>query len=420
MPDILLRKIPYRYLIVSILFLIWVVVYLQRVNIGILLVDERFLSDMGIVGESAKQGLLMTLFLIPYAISNVIGAPIGDLLGPRKAMLLGLIIAAAALFMGAWAAGFAVILCSRVLIGIGQGIHYPTQSIIVKNWFPPEERGKANAIYGAGCVGPLLAVPLFTYLIGHWGWEYILFLAGFLGVILLIPLFNGMVSDDPRQNRYIGKEEQSYLARCVPPGKKLSVRSGGLKEMLPILGSSNFWYITVAYSAYLSIWWGIVTWVPQYLMVARGFSLESLGWVAAIPYGAAASGVAIGGVLSDRLAKRSVFGVFGLTGAAVFILLAALIPSNGISAMLVVSAPIFNQLFYAPLWTIVQTVFPSHLIGTGTGMVNGLANLVSAAAPVIIGSLIQLSGSYATGLMYLVAFGLTGAVCSFLLLRKGY
>lgn len=419
MPDILIRRIPYRYLVVAVLFLIWIVVYLQRVNIGILIVDERFLTDMGIIGQSAKQGLLMTLFLIPYALSNVIGSPIGDLLGPRKAMLLGLFIAASAMFMGALAGSFAIILAARILLGIGQGIHYPTQSIIVNNWFPPEERGKANAVYGMGCIGPLLAVPLFTYLIGHWGWEYILYLASILGFILMLPLINSMVSDYPDQNRYIKQDEQEYLMERVPRGRKLSVKSGGLSEVKSILMSSTFWTITISYSAYLSIWWGIVTWVPQYLMVARGFSLQSLGWIAAIPYGSAALGVFIGGVVSDRLAKRSIFGIVGLFGAAICILLAAIVPSSGLAALLVVSAPIFNQMFYAPVWTIVQSTTPAHLMGTGSGLVNGLANLVSALAPVIIGWLIQLSGSYSVGLMYLVIFGIMGAFCSLLLTRKG-
>lgn len=413
------KKIPYRYLVVSILFVIWIVVYLQRVNIGILLVDERFLSDLGLVGQSAKQGLLMTLFLIPYAFSNVIGAPIGDLLGPRKAMLLGLLIAASAMFMGALATSFAVMLSARILLGIGQGIHYPTQSIIVNNWFPPEERGKANAIYGMGCIGPLLLGPLFTYLIANWGWEYVLYLAGGLGLIFLIPLFNKMVTDFPDQNQFIKKEEQQYLAECVPRGQKLEVLSGGMKDIKPILLSSSFWLILISYSAYLSIWWGIVTWVPQYLNIARGFSLASLGWVASLPYGAAALGVFLGGFISDRLTKRSVFGIVGLGGASLFILLAAVVPSNALSAALVVSAPVFNQMFYAPLWTIVQSTFPSHLMGTGTGMVNGLANLVSAAAPVIIGLLIQLTGSYGVGLMYLTAFGILGAFCSLVMMRKG-
>jgi len=419
MPGTLLNRIPYRYLVVIFLFLIWIAVYLQRVNIGILIVDERFLSDLGILGQSAQQGLLMTLFLIPYALSNVFGAPIGDLLGPRKAMLLGLLIAASAMFMGALATSFAVMLTSRILVGIGQGIHYPTQSIIVNNWFPVEERGKANAVYGVGCIGPLLAVPLFTYLIAHWGWEYILYLSGGLGLIFLIPLANKMVTDYPRENKFITKDEQKFLQDSVPPSSNKSILAGGMKDIKPILSSTQFWLITVAYSAYLSIWWGIATWVPQYLSIARGFSLESLGWVASIPYGAAATGVAIGGILSDKLSRRSVFGVFGLAGAALCILLSAVVPSNALSAALVVSAPVFNQMFYAPLWTIVQSTFPSHLMGTGTGLVNGISNLVSALAPVIIGLLIQLSGSYGVGLMYLTAFGILGSFCSLLMMRQG-
>ena len=415
-----MRKIPYRYLVVTILFLIWIVVYLQRVNIGFLIVDEGFLSDLGLMGQSAKQGLLMTLFLIPYALSNVIGAPIGDLLGPRKTMLLRLVIAASAMFMGAIAASFAIMLASRILLGIGQGIHYPTQSIIVNNWFPVEERGKANAIYGIGCIGPLLAGPIFTYLMANWRWEYILYLGGGLGIIFLLPLINKMVTDFPKDNTYISAKEQNYLANSVPPGQKLRVFSGGIKDVKPILQSSTFWLITISYSAYLSIWWGIVTWVPQYLNIARGFSLESLGWVASIPYGAAALGVALGGIISDRLAKRSVFGVVGLAGASIFILLAATIPSNALAAALVVSAPVFNQMFYAPVWTVVQSTFPAHLMGTGTGLVNGIGNLASAIAPVIIGVLIQISGSYGVGLMYLTAFGILGALSSVVMMRRGY
>ena len=362
----------------------------------------------------------MTLFLIPYAFSNVIGAPLGDLLGPRKAMLLGLLIAASAMFMGALATTFAVMLASRILLGVGQGIHYPTQSIIVNNWFPVEERGRANAVYGVGCVGPLLAVPVFTYFIAHVGWEYVLYLSGGLGLLFLIPLFNKMVTDYPHQNTFISKEEKQYLQETVPPSTNKSLLSGGMKDIKPILKSKQFWLITVAYSAYLSIWWGIATWVPQYLNMARGFSLASLGWVASIPYGAAAMGVAIGGVMSDKLSRRSVFGVVGLAGASLLILLSAAVPSNYLAAALVVSAPVFNQMWYAPLWTIVQSTFPSHLMGTGTGLVNGISNLVSALAPVIIGVLIQISGSYAVGLMYLTAFGILGSLCSFVLMRQGY
>ena len=64
---------------------------------------------------------------------------------------------------------------------------------------------------------------------------------------------------------------------------------------------------------------------------------------------------------------------------------------------------------FMPVWTVVQSTFPAHL------MVLELIgkwdyNLASAIAPVIIGVLIQISGSYGVGLMYLTAFGILGAL----------
>ena len=46
----------YRHIVIIILAVMWVLVYLQRTNIGVLLVDQRFLEEMGLVGQAARQG----------------------------------------------------------------------------------------------------------------------------------------------------------------------------------------------------------------------------------------------------------------------------------------------------------------------------------------------------------------------------
>ena len=53
----------YRYYLVIVLAITWMIIYLQRTNIGMLLVDSRFLEDMNLLGQPAQQGLLMTVFL---------------------------------------------------------------------------------------------------------------------------------------------------------------------------------------------------------------------------------------------------------------------------------------------------------------------------------------------------------------------
>ena len=42
---------------------------------------------------------------------------------------------------------FVVMLGARLLLGVGEAMHWPMQSKFVKNWFPPGERGKANSLW---------------------------------------------------------------------------------------------------------------------------------------------------------------------------------------------------------------------------------------------------------------------------------
>ena len=93
-----------RVILVLILLVTLLIAYLDRVNVSVLLADNTFLSDMGIKGQPVQMGLLMTLFLIAYGISNVFLSPIGDYLGPRKAMCLSIFLWCLSLFIGGIAA----------------------------------------------------------------------------------------------------------------------------------------------------------------------------------------------------------------------------------------------------------------------------------------------------------------------------
>ena len=51
-------------------------------------------------------------------------------------------------------------------------------------------------------------------------------------------------------------------------------------------------------------WYFFLTWLPNYLMKARGFDLKAAGWLAMWPLLCMAAGVAFGGGLSDVLIRR--------------------------------------------------------------------------------------------------------------------
>ena len=167
-----LRPTRQRVVLVLILLVTLLVAYLDRVNVSVLLADNKFLTDMGIKGQPVQMGLLMTLFLIAYGISNILLSPLGDILGPRKAMSLSILLWAGALFMGGIAATFTTMLVARLILGLGEGMHWPMQSKYVKNWFPPHERGKANAVWVVGLMaGPAITMPFLTWAIHSYGWR---------------------------------------------------------------------------------------------------------------------------------------------------------------------------------------------------------------------------------------------------------
>lgn len=159
-----------RFIIVICLFIGIFIAYLDRVNVSVLAVNDPFLLEMGIKDTPVRIGMMMSVFLAAYGISNVVLSPIGDYLGPRKSMMLCIVLRTISLFIGGIATSFMLIIVSRIILGIGEGFYYPLQSVFIKNWFPKQERGRANAAWVVGqSVAPAIAMPFFAWLIGTHG-----------------------------------------------------------------------------------------------------------------------------------------------------------------------------------------------------------------------------------------------------------
>jgi len=406
---------PRRYIIILILFFSWVFIYFQRVNISILLVDAKFLLDMGLTGKPAAQGLLMTLFLLAYSFSNMVSSTFISRIGPTYVLLIGIAIATISMIGAGFAAGFLILLGARILLGVGQGLYFPAQSVLVRNWFPPDERGKANSLYAiGGCIGPLIAMPLFTYLTGY-GWPLSFWVAAACGAFIVVPILMGRITDDYSTNKYISAEEKAYLAASYQNDTTL-YKAADLYRA--VLTNKNFWIVCLSYLAMLSIWWGLLTWLPQYLMIARGFSLKSLGWAASLPYVLATIGILLGGYYSDRFGKRAIFGTIALFSATFCIIAGATTESRYLSVILLALGAGMNQVYYAPSWSLLQNLLPDHLVGTGSGLMNGISNFISGMAPFIIGFLIQITGNYVAGLFYLASLAFIGGIATLLLVKR--
>jgi cyanate permease len=79
-----------------------------------------------------------------------------------------------------------------------------------------------------------------------------------------------------------------------------------------------------------------------------------------------------------------------------------------------------NEFVYPCVWSMLQSLMPDQMMAAGSGTMSGVSNLLSALSPLAIGWLIQISGSYVLGLMFLVSMSAVGALSCLLLYRQGY
>jgi sugar phosphate permease len=350
----------------------------------------------------------------------MVAIPVNNRLGPRKAILLGVFIAGLAMLAGGWVASFAAILMIRVLLGLGNGIHFPNMSILVKRWFPPHERGMANSLYGVGgCIGMVIAFPIFSAINTRIGWEYSFIIPGLLAMLATLPLWLRWISDSPQDNPYISAVEAAYISSCDQESDEAGAENegSGIKDLL---GNASFWLLCLAYTAFLSSWWGLLTWLPQYLVEARHFDLQGTASNVTLAYIVSAVGILTGGRLVDKSRRKSLIAIMALLVVALSTLGVALVPSAFWAVVFMIVAVGINEFVYPTIWSILQLLIPDRMMAAGSGTMSGVSNLLSALSPVIIGWLIQISGSYVLGLLFLVTMSTLGAISCMLLYRKGY
>lgn len=394
----------------AILFITLLVSYFDRVNVSVLVADPAFLGSMGIEGQPLQMGLLLSTFLFAYGIANLVVTPVGNWLGPRKAMALSIALWAVSVGLGGLAGSFAMLLGTRVLLGIGEGLHWPMQSIFVKNWFPPAERARANAAWLLGImVGPMIAIPMITAVVAHAGWRASF---GVLALLSLVPLALVwfFTADQPRDSRHANAAEVEYIESALRAEQQGAAPGGGLS--LAFLRDARYWLIVVAFLCSAGMFWGTIAWLPAYLKSARGFSWAQMGSLATLPYVLGAITIVGAGIAADRIRRKAILPVIALFGAAAGIWASAQASDNTVSSYAMSAAIAALGIGLASYWTMMQNIVHKASVGIAAGVMNGVASLGSAGIPALVGFLIARNGgSFTAGLNFLVALGVLGGLC---------
>ena len=401
-----------RIMIIAILFLTIFIAYIDRVNVSVLVVDNNFLTDMGIIGQPVQMGMLMSTFLIAYGVGNFLLSPIGDYLGPRKAMSLAILFWALSLYLSGFASLFSIMIACRIILGLGEGLHYPMQSKYVKNWFPPQERGKANTCWLLGqSAAPAIAMPLITWMIHAMNWRMSFFILATAGLVPLVLLWF-CTTDFPRQHKGVNKLELDYIEEGLKKENEIESKLGKTtfwENIKLYIFNYRVWLMVLYWCCNNSIWWGMMAWLPSYLKVVKGFTLAQMGALASLPFILSMLIKCIAGFFVDKVGRGAPFLIGAMLCSAAGVYFGAYAEDRYVSTILISFGIGAISIGTPAAFTVLQKMVPTRAVGGASGLMNGVANVVSGFAPMIIGVFIGFTGSYSGGLMFIVAAGLVGA-----------
>jgi ACS family glucarate transporter-like MFS transporter len=160
--------------------------------------------------------------------------------------------------------------------------------------------------------------------------------------------------------------------------------------------SRSVWGLTITYFFHNYLWYLYMSWLPSYLVMARGFSLMKIGLFTMIPYFCAGITILLGGYLSDSWAKkyglnigRRVPIVIGFGGCGVFLILATHTPNAYVAVVYISASMGFLLLNNGAFWSTPINLSPKYS-GVITGMMNTSGNIAGICAPTITGVLVTL------------------------------
>ena len=256
-------------------------------------------------------------------------------------------------------------------------------------------------------LGAAITPPLVLFLFQVIGWRRSFQALGVLGLVLA-GLWFFWYQDDPSKNKSVNSAEL-LLIQDGGGRERPAIASGSIPWMA-FVKNTNLWsldlmYFTLGFSYYLYI-----SWFPTYLLRARGISMSQLPLYSSLPLWFSVVGTVAGGALTDSLVKRwglvwgrRAVGMAGCAGSALF-LIAGLQATDARSGVLLISfAAAASDFTLATSWSTCADIGGS-VVGTISGTMNMIGNIGSVLSPVMMGFLVQRTGSW--NLTFYVAAGL--------------
>ena len=401
--------------LMPVLFFLYVVAYLDRINIGFAALEMQQQLHL----SNASYGLGAGIFFAGYVVFQLPSNLTLERVGARRwialLMVLWGIISSSMIFVRLpWH-----LYTLRFLLGSAEAGFFPGIILYLKNWFPISARARTMAAFAAAgpmsavIGGPVSGTSLHLHHAELAGWQWLFLIEGVPAILLGVAVLF-YLTDTPEKADWLPVLWRTWLIDRL---RSEHVHSETRSETgtRHVFTSLDVWLMVCVYFGVNSAGYGITFWLPSVIRSLSGVGTIAIGFLSAVPYAAALVVMVLVGAHADKSGEHRWHTAGPAFVGAVALVFAAHSGSVGPMVAAISVAVVSGFSMMGPFWTMSTTIQPRHAAAV-IALINSIGNLGGLLGSYAIGALGNAGNGFRTGIKS-VGIGLGLAGCLVLLVR---
>lgn len=408
-----------RYWVVVFAITLAILSYIDRVCIS--QAAEHIKRDLGLT--QTQIGAIFSSFAVAYALFEVPGGWMGDVMGPRKVLMRIVIWWSAFTALTGYMWNFASLWVVRFLFGAGEAGCFPNLTKAFSAWLPNSERTRAQSImWTFARWGGAFTPPLVVWVFNFMSWRSAFVLFGGIGVIWAVAFYL-WYRDNPRDHKSVNAAELALLQ-----GNDRLAQGHVHVPWSKLIKHKSIWLLWAQYFFITYPWYFYITWLPLFLKERYpDLDATTRANLAILPLFFGGIGSLCSGFSSARLTRmtgsikisRRIMGCLGFFGATAMLLVFIQLQGTGRGATLDAAilsmifmglTSFFNDLVMPGAWATCMDIGGKYA-GTVSGSMNMMGNLAGFVAPMVGGIILDAKLGYTPFLYTMALMYFLGGLC---------
>lgn len=386
-----------RWRLFGIIFVLVMINLLDRISLSIAMptIGKEFALS------PTMQGLILSSFFWSYALLQVPGGWLIDKFGPRKVITASTALWGSFQALAALASGGISLIATRLALGAAEAPLFPSGAKLNALWLSSTERGRGAVLVDAGSpLGAAFGGIAISYLILTFGsWRTAFVIAGLVTIVMSVIAWR-YLRDRPDEHPGVNAAELEHI------------HHGSGNEAEPVAASARIisarsWCgLTVGRASWAMVYFGLLTWGPNYLASARGFDLKQIGTSMFFIFLCGSLGSLTSGFGADALARfiprnlvlKGLLVISGLAIFGAFMLLPNI--ANPIEAVMLLCAAAFITMWGSLYWSLPAILAPKQRVGIVGATMNFAGSIGGITIPILVGVILDHVGDYQTVLHF--------------------